>query len=114
MKKKTQENFLEKIPCRNTEINWTKDNDNDVILEMQNRGFANLLAQKLLKKPRISFIHLEEFGSFVWETIDNKRNIIEIGELVKERFGEKAEPLYERLAQYIKTLESNGFVSFNK
>ena len=30
--------------------------------------------------------------------------------LVKEKFGDEAEPLYERLALYIKTLENYGFV----
>ncbi|MBQ8794112.1 MAG: PqqD family protein, partial [Clostridia bacterium] len=64
-----------------------------------------------LKKPRISFIHLEEFGSFIWTVIDGKQDIIAIGKLVKEKFGDKAEPLYERLAGYIKTLHTNGFIS---
>ncbi len=107
---KTKENFLEKVPCHALEIKWSQDENGIVTLEMQNRGVANFLAQKILKKPKISYIHLEEFGSFVWLQIDGKRDIIEIGELVKEQFGKKAEPLYERLAQYIRTLESNGFI----
>ena len=70
-----------------------------------------LNCRKLLaKKPKISYIHLDEFGSFVWRQIDGERDIIKIGEAVKEHFGEKAEPLYERLAQYFKILESYGFV----
>lgn len=114
MKKKIQENYLEKIPCHKEGLNWSKDEKGIVTLQVQNRGVANLLAQKLLKKPKISFIHLEEFGSFIWTYIDGKRNIIAIGELLKQQFGEKAEPLYERLSQYIKTLESNGFIDFAK
>ena len=35
-----------------------------------------------------------------------------LGEKVKEHFGDKAEPLYERLARYIKTLESYKFIRF--
>ena len=114
MKKKNLENFLEKIPCRKPEINWSQDEEGLVTLSMQNRGFANLLAQKILKKPKVSFIHLEKFGSFIWVNIDGKRDILAIGKLVKEQFGENAEPLYERLAQYVKALESNGFINFNK
>ena len=111
---KTKENYLEKIPCKNARIKWSQDVSGLVTLEVQNRGFANLLAQKLLKKPKVSFIHLEEFGSFIWTAIDGVRDIITIGKLVKEQFGEKAEPLYERLSTYMKTLKSNGFIDFNK
>ena len=111
---KTKENYLEKIPCKNSSIKWSQDESGLVTLEVQNRGFANLLAQKLLKKPKVSFIHLEKFGSFIWTAIDGGRDIIAIGKLVKEQFGEKAEPLYERLSTYMKTLKSNGFIDFNK
>ncbi len=108
---KKQQNYLEKIPLHNSEIEWTSDQNGLVTLQMKNRGFANLLAQKILKKPKVSYIHLEEFGSFVWTNIDGSRDIVAIGELVKENFGEKAEPLYERLVGYIKTLETNNFIT---
>lgn len=107
---KNNENYLEKIPAYKQGLNWSCDQNGIVTLEMENTGFANRLAQKLLKKPKISYIHLEQFGSFVWMAIDGKRDIIAIGELVREHFGDKAEPLYERLSQYIKTLHSNGFI----
>lgn len=114
MKKKAQENYLEKIPTKKPEIKWTQGEDELVTLQIENRGAANRIAQCLFKKPKISYIHLEEFGSFVWTAIDGEHNIIAIGEMVRERFGEKAEPLYERLAEYIKTLENNGFIGFDK
>ena len=41
-------------------------------------------------------------------------NILQIGELVQEAFGEKAELLYERLAQYMKILYGKGFITFCK
>ena len=111
--KKTQENFLEKIPCHKQGLKWSQDQDGIVTLEMANRGVANKIAQLLLKKPKVSYIHLEQFGSFIWLQIDGKRDVIAIGKLVREQFGEKAEPLYERLSQYIKTLESNKFITIN-
>ena len=105
-------NYLEKIPERNTEINWKTDENGIVTLEIENKGIVNKLAQKLLKKPKISYIHLDEMGSFVWPIIDGKKNIILIGEDVKAHFGEKAEPLYERLAKYFQILDSYGFIKF--
>ena len=106
---KNKENFLEKKPQRNPQINWKNENGN-ITLEIENKGLFNRLAQKLLKKPKVSFIHLDEMGSFIWPLIDGETDIIALGEKVKEHFGDKAEPLYERLSKYIKILESYGFV----
>ena len=106
---KNKENFLEKKPQRNPDISW-KEKDGQITLEIENKGVFNRLAQKLLKKPKISYIHLDEMGSFIWPLIDGESDIIALGERVKEHFGDKAEPLYERLSKYIKILESYGFV----
>ena len=106
---KNKDNFLKKKPQRNPDINWS-EKDGQVTLEIENKGIFNRLAQKLLKKPKISYIHLDETGSFIWPLIDGETDIIALGEKLKEHFGDKAEPLYERLSKYIKILESYGFV----
>ena len=110
MQKKNKENYLEKIPTKNESVNWKTDGENMVVLEVENNGLFNTIAQKLFKKPKVSYIHLEEFGSFIWPEIDGKQNISEIATKVKEHFGEKAEPLYDRLLKYFLSLESYGFV----
>lgn len=109
----TKENFVDKIPVRKAGLNWSQDENGNITLEMENKGVANRIAQKLLKKPKISYIHLDENGSFIWPLIDGERSIFEIGEAVDEHFGEKAHPLYERLTQYFKILEKYGFVELN-
>lgn len=112
MKKKESENYLEKRPVRADGLKWSADEKGMVTLDMENKGLANKIAQKLLKKPEISHIHLDETGSFIWPLIDGEKTIIDIGVSVKEYFGDKAEPLYERLAQYFRILESNGFIKW--
>mgnify|MGYP003506270033 CR=1 FL=1 len=103
-------NYLEKIPLKNPEINWNTDENGMVILQVENKGVANKIAQKLLKKPEISYIHLDENGSFVWPLIDGVRDVNEIGRLVDEHFGERAHPLYERLVKFFQILEGYGFI----
>lgn len=114
MKKKNnkQENYLDRIPVRNDSINWSADEDGKVTLEIENKGIANRLAQKLLKKPKISYVHLDEHGSFVWPLIDGERSILNLGEDVDAHFGEAAHPLYERLAQFFRILDSYGFINW--
>ncbi len=104
-------NFLDKIPQRNEKIGYKTDENGVVTLELENKGAFNRIAQKLFKKPKISYIHLDEMGSFIWPLIDGKRDITAIGELVGEHFGEAANPLYERLCKYIQILESYRFIS---
>ena len=111
-KKFIYENYLDKIPQHKGGLNWSIDKNGAVTLKIENKGIANKIMQVLLKRPKVSFIHLDEMGSFIWQKIDGKKNVFAIGKVVKKHFGENAEPLYERLAQYFGILESYGFVEF--
>ncbi len=111
-KNKKNENYLEKIPCRISSIEWTQEDDGNVTLHIKNKGLFNKAAQKLLKKPEVSHIHLDEIGSYVWPLIDGERNIIELGVFVEEHFGEKVQPTYERLAKYFHTLYNCKFIEW--
>lgn len=95
-------------------MDWTVDDQGLVTLNIENTGIFNRIAQKLLKKPKISYVHLDELGSFVWQRLCEGKNIIALGEEVKERFGEKAEPLYERLAKYFQILDSYHFITWGQ
>ncbi len=110
--KQTAENYLEKIPVRSESIGFSTDENGIVTLEIENKGAFNRIAQKLFKRPKISYIHLDENGSFVWSVIDGESDILKLGEAVHEHFGEAAEPLYPRLAEFIKILESYKFISY--
>lgn len=109
---KNKENYLEKIPSHSADINWSADEKGMVILDVENKGVVNRIFQKLLKKPKISHIHLDEFGSFIWPVIDGKKSIFDIGVIVEEHFGEKANPLYERLAKYFQILDNYKFIKW--
>jgi len=106
------ENYLERKPVRKEGLSWTQYEDGNITLEIENTGFFNIVAQKLLKKPKVSYIHLDENGSFLWPLLDGEKTILELGVSVKEKFGEKAEPLYERLTKYFQILESYKFIEF--
>ncbi len=111
---KESKNYLERRPEHPENMEWSADGKGIVTLAVENTGLFNRIAQKFFKKPKVSQIHLDELGSFVWPLIDGNKTIIEIGDLVKERFGDEAEPLYERLAKYFRILESYGFVKWNE
>lgn len=107
---KKQENYLDKIPHIKNGLKWSIDESNAVTIEIENKKFADKIAQKLFKKPKISYIHLDETGSFIWQLINDENNIFSIGIDVHKHFGKASEPLYERLIQYFISLENFGFI----
>lgn len=109
-KKKKAPNYLDFVPTHNEKYTWETNDQGTVTIFVENKGVFNRIAQKLFRKPKVSQIHLEEMGSFIWPLMDGERSIMAIGEQVKAHFGEHAEPLYPRLVQYIKILENNDFI----
>ncbi len=112
MSKKQKPNFLDYIPKRNTRFPWRENADGNVEIERKNRGLFNRIAQICFRKPKVSRIELDAFGSFIWKQIDGERDVYRIGKLVKMEFGEKAEPLYERLTEFLHILRSNDFILY--
>ncbi len=113
MKKKViSANYLDKIPAHPAALTFTEDAEGIVTLAVQNTGWANRLAQMFFRRPKVSYVHLDAFGSFVWLQCDGERTITRIGELVEEKFGAEAHPLYQRLAVYFQRLESYGLISW--
>ena len=108
---KNSDNFLDRVFRISDGIKWTADDSGTVVVEMENRGFTNRIAQRFFKKPAISHITLEGMGSYIFTCIDGRRSVHEIGIMVHGKFGDEAEPLYERLSLYMKQLEKLGFVT---
>ena len=113
-KKNQSENYLDRIPIRPERIKWSTDEDGLVTLDIENTGIFNKVAQKLFKKPKVSHVHLDKMGSFVWPLLDGEKDIAALGVFVKEHFGEEAEPLYPRLAKYFQILDSYKFLEWKE
>ncbi len=114
MSGKKKENYLDYVPVYNPDYTFSIDEQGNVTIFVENKGLFNRIAQLVLKKPKISQIHLDEMGNFIWPLIDGKKTIYEIARLVKEEFGEKAEPLYNRLVSYMRNLENYKFIQMIK
>lgn len=112
MSKAKKDNFLDYVPKHNELFPFEKNKDGIIEIKMKNRGLIKKITQLILKKPKYTYVKLEGMGSFIWEQIDGKRTVYEIGQLLKEKYGDDAEPLYDRLCQYIKSLRTNQFILY--
>ncbi|MCD8214329.1 MAG: PqqD family protein [Clostridiales bacterium] len=111
--KKSKKNYLDLVPELNENISLDKDEKGKTVVLVQNKGIFNKIAQRLFKKPPVTQVHLDDYGSFILPLIDGKRSVMELALLQKDRFGEAVEPLYPRFVKFMQIVESCGFVRLN-
>lgn len=109
---KKEENFLDYIPKRNQRYVYHINEKGMVEIAVPNRGICNRILQVLCKKPKITYIELEQMGSFLWQQMDGEKSIYQLGLLEQEKFGKDTEPLFERLCTYVQTLRKMGFIVY--
>ena len=113
-KKKQQKNYLDLVPEKAQELPWSKDEEGIVVLEVENTGVFNRIAQKLFKRPKYTKVHMEKYGSFLWPLIDGQRTVMELADLQKAEFGEEVEPLYPRVVKYMQIMDSYHFITLKE
>ena len=111
-RKKQKKNYLELIPERAERIVWETGENGIVVLQVENTGVFNRIAQKLFKRPRYTKVHMDRYGSFLWPLIDGENTVLELADLQKQAFGEEVEPLYPRIVKYFQIVESYHFIRF--
>lgn len=111
---KQQDNLLDLIPVKNEKTKWVQLDNELVQIQIDRNSWLDKAVRVFFKTPTMMKIDLDAFGSFVWLTIDGQKDIAAIGDEIKEKFGEKVEPLYERLGSYINILRNNEFIKIEK
>lgn len=107
-----KENLLDYVPRHNKLYPWHFNKEGHVEVQIEHVGPFHKIAQVFFKRPRYSDIELEDMGSFIWQQIDGQKTVFEIGKLLHEEFGDRAEPLYDRLGAYIQSLHLQKFIVY--
>lgn len=113
-KVKKNDNILDLIPHIVKGQNFIEDEEGFIKIIVERNGILERVIRRVAKTPKHIKIDLDEHGSCVWKAIDGVRTVEEIGVIVKKEFGEKVEPLYERLATYLNILRNNKFITLEK
>lgn len=110
-KEKQKLNLLDCTPIREPDLKWTENENGTITLHRVHTSFIDRLIHTVTRKPlRQTHITLEEFGTFLWKNMDGRKTLRELANMVKEEFGEKAEPLYPRLEKYMVSLKQNRLI----
>lgn len=113
-KVKKNDNFLDLIPTIVDGQDFIEDKDGLIKIIVERNGILERIVRPLAKTPKHMKIDLDSHGSCAWKAIDGVRTVEEIGVIVKEKFGDEAEPLYERLATFLNILRNNKFITLEK
>jgi len=119
-------NILDLIPERNRQLHFSireeslekatpKDPGATGTVGIKVPRFRGRLGHDLCRILHISpwiNINLDAYGSLVWLRIDGHRTVHELGAGLKEEFGDKAEPIYVRLAEFLSLLERNRIIKY--
>ena len=104
-------NFLDLKPLHTS--NFTQKDDK--LITIFKPKFSNSLLVKYLlprmKQPNFT-INLDAVGSFVWDLCDGNTTVHKIGIEMQQKFGEKVNPVYDRLTQFLRQLKQNNFIDF--
>ena len=102
-----RDNLLKKYPIRLDE--WEEDK----IVRIIRPKFKTRIGKGFSKIFNITptyTIKLDNYGSFVWKLCDGKTSVDEIGKILKMKFGEDVEPLYNKLSVYFNIMEINDML----
>jgi hypothetical protein len=114
--KKQSENYLTKVPIRNT-AEYNEDDGKIVLLipKFKHVTFLNRLIPK--SKSRHFKIHLDDLGSQVWRLMDGTRTVQDICIHLAEYLDKNEKPstqIEERVTKFLSGLYRDGFINFNE
>ena len=117
MKQKTKRlsaNYMDLVFVKNEDRPWNQKEDGIVEIQMENKGFFNTVAQKFFKKPRISHISLDKYGSVLWLAVNGENTVNDIIAVMQEKFPDEKDKMLNRVVQFLTTLELNHFINRKK
>jgi len=112
-KQNTEVNLWELIPIRKFEF---EKSENELVTILIPKFTNKFLVQHLMPRLKYPFIKikLDEIGSAVWNEIDGKKKVGEIADILEKKFGEKIQPIEERLSKFFTQLKLHQFIDFIK
>lgn len=109
--KNNKQNYLDYIPVKNPEIEYEVSEEGIVTVLIEWKGFYHKIAQRFFRRPKVSDIKLDEYGSFVWLTIDDTMDVHALSQKLDERFPGMEKSL-SRLIKFLEIMRDNHLINW--
>lgn len=110
MAEQKKQNYMDLIFLPNPAYPWKEDENGMVVIDIEHKGFFFVITQKLLKKPRVSHITLDAYGTKLWKSLDGRRNVYDVVLYMEEQFPQEKEQMINRVVTFLHTLQKNHFI----
>ncbi len=104
--------YLHNVPRRNAD--HEEDGEGRCVL-LRPKHLTGVLARLLQPKlpNNYSRISLDDIGTTVWKLVDGELTVGQIADLAHEQMGDRVEPRYERVSQFVHSLHGNGLITLS-
>jgi hypothetical protein len=104
-------NLFELVPEQIRSFEELEDGTIDVLIPRYGRGAIGRVLKKVLSDRPVR-IHLDDIGTSVWRLCDGKRSVHEIGQSLHKEFGQRIEPVYDRLETFLKQMKRADIIEW--
>lgn len=106
-------NYLDLTPLRLHKEEFSEENLVTVLIpKFQNRFALRFIVPRL--KSQVFKLKLDELGSAVWLSIDGRKTVDQIAKQLLKKFGDKIEPVNERLTKFLTGLYEQRLITFQE
>ena len=103
-KKISNQNYMDFIVVKNPEI---------VTVMIEWRGFYHRIAQRFFKRPKVSAIKLDDYGSFLWQSINDQKTVHQLSLDLQSQFPKMEKPL-ARLIRFLEILKDHHLIELKE
>ena len=106
-------NLLELIPVHT--IEWELISKSNLVVLKKPKFTHPLLRKYLLPRLKNPYfkIKLDAVGSVVWKNINGQNKVYDIAKILETNFGTSVQPVYNRIALFVKALEKYKFITLS-
>src|SRR4051812_37347836 len=112
-KPKLKRNLLTMVPHLEKRVSVERDSSNVTFLIIQRTNFVERMTIRFFKQPAVRRIKLDEFGAYVIQQMEFRKNVQQISEAMLDHFGEEAEPTLPRLIKFLEILEVHEWIKWD-
>lgn len=112
-KKISNQNYMDFIVVKNPEIEYETNDKGQVTVMIEWRGFYHRIAQRFFKRPKVSAIKLDDYGSFLWQSINDQKTVHQLSLDLQSQFPKMEEPL-ARLIRFLEILKDHHLIELKE
>lgn len=109
----TIRNFYELVPRRKREYDELAGGAVEVLLPRYGTGVVGRVLKYFLNSKPVR-VRLDDVGARVWRLCDGRRSVLDIGAAVRDAFGERVEPVNDRVAAFLDQMHKTGLIEWNE